>query len=96
MVQDHKLEAISHRSNHKLAKSREHLRLGILTETMNDSVMGRYDSFCYFLPSCYLEFKLCYLKNLKLFSIRVKELFEPIVLRKDIGDWFLLFLTVFS
>ena len=26
----------------------------------------------------YLEFKLRYLKNLKLFSIRVKELFEPI------------------
>ena len=31
---------------------------------------------------CYLEFKLCYLKNLNLFSIRVKELFEPIVLRR--------------
>ena len=29
---------------------------------------------------CYIEFKLSYLKNLKLFSIRVKELFEPIVL----------------
>ena len=29
---------------------------------------------------CYLEFKLRYLKNLELFSIRVKELFEPIVL----------------
>ena len=28
---------------------------------------------------CYLEFKLRYLKNLKLFSIRVKQLFEPIV-----------------
>ena len=27
----------------------------------------------------YLEFKLSYLKNLKLFSIRVKELFEPVV-----------------
>ena len=27
---------------------------------------------------CYLEFKLSYLKNLKLFLIRVKELFEPI------------------
>ena len=26
-----------------------------------------------------LEFKLCYLKNQKLFSTRVKELFEPIV-----------------
>ena len=31
---------------------------------------------------CYREFKLRYLKNLKLFSIRVKELFEPIVLQK--------------
>ena len=31
---------------------------------------------------CYLEFKLSYLKKLKLFSIRVKELSEPIVLRK--------------
>ena len=31
---------------------------------------------------CYLEFKLPYLKILKLFSIRVKELFEPIVLWK--------------
>ena len=31
---------------------------------------------------CYLEFKLCYLKNLKLFSIRVKELIEPIVCEK--------------
>ena len=29
---------------------------------------------------CYLEFKLSYLKSLKLFSIRVKELSEPIVL----------------
>ena len=26
---------------------------------------------------CYLEFKLSYLKNLKLFSIRVKELSKP-------------------
>ena len=40
---------------------------------------------------CYLEFKLSYLKNLKLFTIRVKELSEPIVLwRKDEG--FYLFL----
>ena len=31
---------------------------------------------------CYIEFKVRYLKNLKLFSIRVKELFEPIVLPK--------------
>ena len=31
---------------------------------------------------CYHEFKLLYLKNHELFSITVKELFEPIVLRK--------------
>ena len=31
---------------------------------------------------CYLEFKLSYLKNMKLFSIRVKELSEPIVLEE--------------
>ena len=38
------------------------------------------------LVHCYLEFKLRYLKNLKLFSITVKESFEPIaciVLRKQ-------------
>ena len=33
--------------------------------------------------------------NQKLFSIRVKELFEPIVLQKK-GDGFLLFLKAFS
>ena len=43
----------------------------------------------------YLEFEVCYLKNLKLLSIRVKELFEPIVLRKK-GDGFLLFFKAFS
>ena len=37
---------------------------------------------------CYLEFKLCYLKKLKLFSI--KELFEPIVLLRKC-DRFLFF-----
>ena len=36
---------------------------------------------------CYLEFKLRYLKNLKLFSVRVKELSEPIVLWRK-GDGF--------
>ena len=48
---------------------------------------------------CYLEFKLHYLKNLKLFLIRVKEIFEPVVLRGGGGgepDVFLLFLKVFS
>ena len=44
---------------------------------------------------CYHEFNLRYLKNLKLFSIRMKELFEPIVLRKK-ADMFLLFLKAFS
>ena len=44
---------------------------------------------------CYLEFKLHYLKNLELFLIRVKELFEPIVLRKK-DDGFMLFLKAFS
>ena len=45
---------------------------------------------------CYLEFKLRYLKNLKLFSIRVKELFEPIVLRnKKRRRVFALFITFF-
>ena len=43
---------------------------------------------------CYLEFKLRYHKNLKLFLINVKELFEPIVLRKK-GD-VLLFLKAFK
>ena len=43
---------------------------------------------------CYLEFKLSYLKNLKLFSIRVKELSEPIVLWKK--QWVLaLFISIF-
>ena len=41
---------------------------------------------------CYLKFKLRYLKNLKLFSIKVKELFEAIVLRgKKKAHGFLLF-----
>ena len=46
----------------------------------------------------YLEFKLRCHRNLKLFSIRVKELFEPIVLhtQKKKGDEFLLFLKAFS
>ena len=30
----------------------------------------------------YIEFKLRYLKNLELFSIRVKEILKPIVLRE--------------
>ena len=38
--------------------------------------------FAHRLLYCYLEFKLRYLKNMKLFSLRVKELFEPILLRR--------------
>ena len=53
-------------------------------------------AFCpYAIGYCYLEFKLRYLANLKLFSIRVKELFKPIVLQKKV-DGFLLFLKTFS
>ena len=47
------------------------------------------------LVYCYIEFKLRYLKNLKSFSKRIKELFEPIVLRKK-AERFLLFLKAFS
>ena len=44
-----------------------------------------------------LIFKIHYLKNMKLFSIRVKELFEPIVLKKkEKSDRFELFLKAFS
>ena len=43
---------------------------------------------------CYLEFKLSYLKNLKLFSIRVKELSEPIVLWRK-GRVLALFTSIF-
>ena len=42
---------------------------------------------------CYSEFKLRYLKNLKLFSIREKQLFEPIVLRKK-GNVIALFKSI--
>ena len=43
----------------------------------------------------YPEFKLRYLKNQKLFSIRVKELFEPTVLHRK-ADGFLLVFKAFS
>ena len=45
---------------------------------------------------CYLEFKLRYLKNLKLFSIRIKELFAPIVCENKKGDGLLFCLKAFS
>ena len=44
---------------------------------------------------CYLEFKLSYLKNLKLFSIRVKELSEPIVLWRKGRRVLALFISIF-
>ena len=37
---------------------------------------------------CHLEFKLCYLKKLKLFSIIIKELFEVRVLQGEKADMF--------
>ena len=43
------------------------------------------------LVFCHLELKLCYLKNLNLFSITVKELFERMV-----DDEFWIFLKAFS
>ena len=47
--------------------------------------------YCY-----YLKFKPRYLKKLKLFSIRVKKLFEPKVLRKKSRRFVVLFKTIFS
>ena len=58
-------------------------------EVVKESQLGE------FYPYCYLDFKLRYIKNRKLFQIRVKELFEPIGLRGK-GDGFLLFLKAFS
>ena len=44
---------------------------------------------------CYHEFKLRYLKNQKLFSIRLKYLFEPIVLQKKRRQVFVLSKSIF-
>ena len=47
---------------------------------------------------CHLDFKIRYLKNLRLFSIRVTKLFEPKVLQKKKrkkSDGFSLFLKAF-
>ena len=45
---------------------------------------SQLDVFCpKAIVYCYLEFKLSYLKDLKLFSSKVKELFELIVLKKQ-------------
>ena len=35
----------------------------------------------------YLEFKLRYLKNLKLFSTKIKDLFEPVVLLRKTDEF---------
>ena len=53
------------------------------------------DSFGFFCMCCYLQFKLGYPRNLKFFSISIKELFEPIVLQRK-ADGFSLFLKAFS
>ena len=45
---------------------------------------------------CYTEFKLHYLNNLKLFSVGIKEVIEPIVLWGEKADGFLLFLKALS
>ena len=53
-------------------------------------------AFCHLaIVYCYLEFKLHYLENLKLFSIRVKELFESILMRKKRQQVFALFKSIF-
>ena len=53
----------------------------IYNEVMKSVVKGsQVDAFSpNAIVYCYFEFKLSYLKNLKLFSIRVKELSEHIV-----------------
>ena len=43
---------------------------------------------------CYLEFKLSYLKNMKLVSVRVKELSEPIVFVKKRRRVLALFISI--
>ena len=59
---------------------------------VNKLTGSQLDTFCpQAVVYCYLEFKLRCLKNLKLFSIRVRELFDPIVSRTK-GDGLLLFL----
>ena len=46
------------------------------------SQLGTFCPYKQAIVYCYLDFKLHYLKNLKLFSIRVTESFESIVLQK--------------
>ena len=51
--------------------------------------------FAHRIVYCYVEFKLLYLKNQKLFLIRVKELFEPISSAKKARQVFALFKSIF-
>ena len=57
------------------------------------SQLGAFSPIGY--SNCYLEFKLWHLKNLKLFSIRVKELFGPIFLWGKKWHVFALFTSIF-
>ena len=69
---------------------------GLFVCLFYDTVVLRGHNWVHFAHLyCYPEFKLSYLKNLKLFSIRIKEMLEPIVLRNKC-DGFLLFLKAFS
>ena len=65
----------------------------VLVGIIKGSQLGAFCSYA--IVYCYLEFKLRYHENLQLFSIRVKESFEPIILWKNV-DGFLLFLKAFS
>ena len=69
--------------------------IDIIVESISikGSQLGAF--FPYAIVYCYHEFKLRYLKNKKLFSIRVKELFKPIVLRKKKATCFALFKSIF-
>ena len=71
----------------------------------NDMYIKRHDrivkgsqlgTFCPLaIVYCYLEFKLRYLENLKFFSIRVKELFEPLVSWKKATGFCSFFYNIF-
>ena len=67
---------------------------GLYDEAFRNRIKeSQLGTFCpYAIVYCYLEFKL---SNLKLFSITIKELHEPVVLWNK-GDGFVLFLKAFS
>ena len=54
---------------------------GVTTGALFPYVIGVY---------CYLEFKLCFFLNLKLFATKVKDLFEPIVFAENNRRYFAL------